>query len=193
MIKGKNLTIFVYFFSILLLNLALQSCEQGKTPDTYDEILCDAELLNENGSKFITPTRFQELLFNNNNTQTDEQAYSEKYSVKLTKEKAFGMSYTIKNVQPDEHFQASVWRLSKYGNGLLVAQATKDVTQFYIKQGEVNKKDKGWELLILDIIVPQNLKNQDLSVYLWNQDTTACAYFDDLKIRYFPQTQGLKE
>ncbi len=192
MIKGKNLTIFVYFFSILLLNLILQSCEEKAESEIYDEIICDAELLNENGSKFITPTRFQELLFNNNNTQTDEQAYSGKYSVKLTKEKAFGMSYIIKNVQPDEHFQASVWRLSEYGNGLLVAHA-EDVTQFYIKQGEVNKKDKGWELLILDIIVPQNLKNQDLSVYLWNQDTTACVYFDDLKIRYFPQTQGLKE
>lgn len=169
--------------------IIFQSCEVKTQSEICDEITCDAETLIEDSSKFMASTKFQDLSFANGNTQSDEKAHTGKYSVKLTKEKPFGMTYIIKNVQPDEHFQVSVWRLSENNNGVLVAQA-EDTEKFYISQMEVSKKDnKGWELLTLDIIVPQNVKDEVFKVYVWNPDAVVPAYFDDLKIKYLPRVQ----
>ncbi len=193
MIKSKIISNFSNILIIILLNLILQSCEVKTESEVCDEISCSAEALIEDGNKFMASTKFQDLSFADGNTQSGEKAHTGNFSVKLTKEKPFGMTYIIENFQPDEHFQASVWRLSENNNGVLVAQA-EDVNKYYINQGEYSIKDnKGWELLMLDIIVPQNVKNEILKVYVWNPDTVVPAYFDDLKIRYFPQTQGLKE
>ena len=167
MIKRKIISIFSNILCIILLILIIQSCEVKTESKIQDEISCDAETLDADSNKFIpSSTKFYDLSFGNCNTQSDEKAHTGKYSIKLTKEKPFGMTYIIKDVQPDEHFQASVWRLSKNDNGHLVVQA-EDVEKFYISQMEVSKKDnKGWELLTLDIIVPQNIKNEILKVYV---------------------------
>jgi len=41
-------------------------------------------------------------------------------------------------------------------------------------------KEKDWEQLIIDFIVPESMNNKEIRVYPFNESTSP-AYFDDLR------------
>ena len=77
-----------------------------------------------------------------------------------------------------------VWRYSLSGAGIIVASA-KDANEFY-KAGSsvIIRKEDDWELLELSFYVPENLTNNQLYIYLWNNGNSD-VYFDDLRIKEF--------
>ncbi len=171
----------IIIFCLLL--IIFQSCKQESSLKMSKKIICDAENISEDGKNFISIDNNE--LFGNANTQSNEKAHSGKFSVKLTKRHPFAMSYTIKNVQPDDYYQITVWRYNKNNKGVLVI-SDKTAKKYYITTYKSIEKDKnGWQLLKIDAEVSPNIKNKNLKIYVWNNDADS-VYFDDLTIVKLP-------
>jgi len=144
------------------------------------EIYCNAEKINHNGSCFLSPWSNM-IMFRNNNTRSDEKAHSGQYSVILTEEKPFGMTYELKKVKKGERYHASIWRYSTDDNGILVA-ADKTSKRMYISGKRIFKREEsGWELLAIDFEIPKKMHKKSIKIFAWNQGGQP-VFFDDLKI-----------
>ena len=178
----KANTNIVFFVFIILFISFLQSCKQDNTLKPV-EIFCDAEQIAE-GGKYLISSDTNYLILGGY-AQSGEQAHSGRFSIKLSGPDSYGMMLNLKNVQPDDYYQVSVWRKSESNNGILVVSDSTN-NKIYLAQRKPVKKDKnGWELLKIDVFVPPNF-NEDLKIYIWNKDS-ATVYFDDLKIVQLPE------
>lgn len=147
--------------------------------ERYEKISCGAEKRSDDGKYFKADA--SNALLEYGNLQSAERAYNGKYSVRLTPENAFAMTYRFKNVKPVEHYTITVFRWSEKGNGTLVAQAS-DPKEFYLcEPNKVEKLPNGWEKLTLDFYLNFEPKDGQFVVYLWNGGK-APVYFDDLTI-----------
>ncbi|MCK4639377.1 MAG: hypothetical protein KAT33_08155, partial [Bacteroidales bacterium] len=178
----KANTNIVFFVFIILFISFLQSCKQDNTLKPV-EIFCDAEQIAE-GGKYLISSDTNYLILGGY-AQSGEQAHSGRFSIKLSGPDSYGMMLNLKNVQPDDYYQVSVWRKSESNNGILVVSDSTN-NKIYLAQRKPVEKDKnGWELLKIDVFVPPNF-NEDLKIYIWNKDS-ATVYFDDLKIVQLPE------
>lgn len=177
----KALTIYIIAISVVC-NLFLFSCKNEK--DVYNEnVVCNAEILSKDSTSFISSNKFSGF-FGNGRNQSSEQARSGQYSALTNKKKPFAFTYNINNVLANDSFLIDVWRFSKSVKASLVVSAEKSDI-FYMSQNVSSQKDEnGWELLTINVVVPQSVNNKLLKIYVWNPDTTEVAYFDDLKIQY---------
>lgn len=119
--------------------------------------------------------------FSGGTMQSDDFAYAGKYSMKLTKEDAYGFQYEIPYLKGNEHITIAVWRFSNgkdSRNGIIVAAA-----DGMWKAGEevVEKSEHGWEKIQLHFSPPPASKNRTLRIYCWNQGYEP-IYFDELSI-----------
>jgi hypothetical protein len=114
----KANTSIVFFAFIILFFSFLQSCKQDNNTLKPVEIFCDAEQI-ANGGKYLISSDTNYLILGGY-AQSDEQAHSGRYSIKLSCPDSYGMMLTLKNVQPDDYYQVSVWRKSESNNGILV-------------------------------------------------------------------------
>ncbi len=179
---NKTYTSNILFAFIIIFISFLQSCKQDITLKPLD-IFCDAEELTEDGKYLVSSDTSYPIL--SGYSRTGEQAHSGKFSIKLSGANTFGMTCTLKNVQPDDYYQVSVWRKSENNCGILVVSDS-TATKMYLAERNPVKKDKnGWELLIIDVFVPPDF-NKNISVYVWNNDTSI-VYYDDLKIVQMPE------
>ncbi len=159
--------------------LFMLGCSPPNTPFT-GELLCDAEQLTFNGSKFKSSNGH---LLKGGKNQSTEQAFSGKYSIRLSPENAYGMGYTIEQPEPESYYEVSVKRYGK--EGFIVAD-TPD-KRFYVTndQTTINSHQNGWETLKLGFHVPPNIDNTPITIYLWNPGE-GVVYFDDLHIQQLP-------
>ncbi len=149
------------------------------TVQRYEKIICGAEKRSDDGKYFKADS--SEALLEYGDLQSTEKVYNGKYSVRLTPENAFGMTYRFRNVKPVEHYTITVFRWSEKGNGTLVAQAN-DPKEFYLRDpSKIEKLPNGWEKLTLDFYLNFEPKEGQFAVYLWNEGKTI-VYFDDLTI-----------
>jgi uncharacterized membrane protein len=143
-----------------------------------EKYYCDAESLTTDKKSFTSTSG---LIFSSGNLQSDEKAHNGKYSIKLTKEAHYGMTVKIKGIKVREKFGISVWRLANDNNATIIASSTSD-NKFYNGETVVVKKDeKGWELIQKAFVVPFELPDNELAIYLWNNSDQP-VYFDDLQI-----------
>lgn len=139
---------------------------------------CDAENTDSTKFNFITDG----LIFKNGNTQSDEQAYKGKFSAKLTKDKPYGMTCSLSEVQTGEKYSISIWRY-KNGNlnsGLVIS--TNNSSLFYNCVSITSETSAKWEKLEYILSVNEQINNCDINIYCWNYDQSLPAYFDNLVI-----------
>lgn len=172
------------FLLAFFISISFYACQNPETK-RYEQVNCDAENLSEDGKNFIDKNN-KGVFFSNDNFQSNEQAHLGKYSIKVTKKNPYGTAYIINNVQPGEFFDINVWRFGGNKSGHLVV-ATKGSNNYYNSQNiSVHKEENGWELLNVKLIIPSQIKGENIIIYLWNSGKIP-IFFDDLNIKYLSE------
>jgi hypothetical protein len=114
-------------------------------------------------------------------TRTSEKARSGNFSIKLDKNQQYSLGYTFENTRPGDNFKISIWRYSSNNEGFLSVTSTPDA--FYYRQNNepIETDEKGWKKIQLLFTAPENLNNNQLKFYVWNNGSSE-MFFDDLTI-----------
>jgi len=158
---------------------------------SYDSILansakiftCNAENLDNSGKNFIN---INGQTFSDGITQSNEKAKSGVNSSKLTKETPYGITSILSEVKTGEHYKFSVWKYDNKNENAGIVVSAQDSKLFYKLQIESTIKEGDWIEIILDLVIPENLNNQDIKIYCINNNNDLPAYFDDLTIEKLP-------
>lgn len=172
--KGKLILLTTILFSIL----TCSTPEQEATTEKEEIYLCNAEEINAEKWRF-TEANQKNFYFENIDRQSDDVAFSGKYSVKLYPGAPYGMTTELKNVKPDEYIEITAWRKSKNQNGVIALDGGPGF--YYAGKHVIEKDENGWERIFLECHIPPNFNSEKFKIYVWNysQDT---VYFDDFKI-----------
>jgi len=151
---------------------------EGKTIQ-YDSIICNAETLAPDHKHLLTNDN--EMPEIDSATWNNARSHSGKYSLKLTKDKPFGMTFQPANLQTGDILCVTVWRHSDSSNiGALVLSNGKD---FYLPSSSgINKDSAGWDKLVLYCGVP--IDHTGFKIYVWNNGNIP-VWFDDLEIKKY--------
>ena len=177
---NKYIHVITKLIGLWLLTI-LFSCVQESNFPVGKKIICDAEVLNSKGNKFLSQSDSL-YLYGGGKLRNNKVSHLGEYSaITIPNKTAFAFTVPIKNVGPDWFFRVSVWRKSNDGNGVLVA-SVKDASMFYLASSEpVEILDNGWEKLQLDFFTPPIFINETMSIYAWNNGADT-VYFDDFEI-----------
>ena len=163
--------------------------KENKTSLDPNVFFCDAENISKDGSAYETNGHF----FLGAKTRTAEEAYEGKYSCLLNESNKYGMSYTFKDLKPNESFVVTVYRKSKGDVGSIVAQSINE--GFYLNQNiSYSHKDKnGWDVLRIEFQLTDQVETLDgLKIYVFNGKKEK-VYFDNFKIHRIPMDYLTKE
>lgn len=177
--KSNRIQIFILFIIII-------SCN---SKNYSDSISCNCE--SNDNLNFIgigKSIRFSNKKFANLSCSSDLKAKSGKYSVMLTNECPYGMTYTIKQSHTKEYFRVKVWRHLSNHNGVLAVSAD-NLDGLYLVQNKSNNIiDGDWEQLSFDFIIPESANGKNIKIFTWNAGDSVPIFFDDLSIEYLGYT-----
>jgi len=140
-------------------------------------ITCDAEKKSDNNS---FETNSNEIFLENGNTQNSENPRTGNFSAKLNSVNQFAFTYRMYNCKIGDIVKVSVWRFGNEGNIIISGEDN----EFYYAQSTAIEKDSiGWEFLVLQQTIKNNMKNKEIGIYIY-YDGLDSAYFDDFKIEY---------
>ncbi|MGZ3864137.1 MAG: ArnT family glycosyltransferase [Bacteroidia bacterium] len=144
--------------------------------DIKQRLYCDAENLSAD-KKFFTQDSAR---FEYGQAQSADFSRSGKFSCRLDKKTPYGMTIKMKAENEGESFVISAWRkIIPQSKSTIVASADGG---FYNNAYTVTKTDSaGWEKITKEFTVTPELKNKEITLYLYNEEE-APAYFDDLEI-----------
>ncbi|MEM9916470.1 MAG: hypothetical protein AAF990_00160 [Bacteroidota bacterium] len=121
--------------------------------------------------------------FSGGKAQTQQQARSGNYSLELSGQMPYGMSYSIPTLRGNEKIKLSVWRYAsnhKNKTGTLVASISGGL--FWEGSDKVVETDEnGWEKIELTIDPLLQFRGKHLRLYCWNPSQES-IYFDDMHI-----------
>lgn len=141
-----------------------------------DIIICDAEKTDVvNGEEVFV---CENSIFREANQQTDEEFFSGKHSIKVSKENPFGFTHKIKS-RGVIGYKISVWRK---GIGSIVIA---DDNGFYFSKNKIEQVSSGWELISCEVNLPENIALNNLKTYVHNDKQQTC-FFDDFTIQPLP-------
>jgi hypothetical protein len=142
------------------------------------EYFCDAEILDESEIYFIS---MDTVKFEYGNLRSDEQSFSDSYSVKLNADNPYGMTIVLPEVNYGETYEFSVWRKSAKNHGEIIVS---DINgEYYNSENEiVENHETGWAKMQKTIFIDSKLNGKLIKVYLYNPDTEP-VYFDNFLIR----------
>ena len=149
-----------------------------------EEINCGAEqtITKENKECLVSDNGYG---LDNASGRTDEKAMEGRYSVKLTPENAFGMSFTFDIPKGGEEYEASVWCFENFTSTdtssypFLVAAVG---SQFWKGVTNVSEKKDGWGKLHFKFTVPPATYKDPVVIYCWNSKKNV-VFFDNMKIK----------
>lgn len=171
-----------FILTVILLTIILACNRENKNSSI--ELICNAETLTSDSTKFCFDGKIYEVYFGDGWTQSAEQAHSGKYSAKLNKVRPYGMTYKIRNVKPNDRFEFSVWKLNNGKKGALVIRE-EEKSEYYFQSDTISEKENNnWGKIKHNMVIPASLGNKNLLIYCWHPDTVDSSYFDDLMIRY---------
>ncbi|MDA3879061.1 MAG: right-handed parallel beta-helix repeat-containing protein [Prolixibacteraceae bacterium] len=179
-------------FIAIIISLVTGSCRPDNVRILQEEFeyFCNAELISDDGTKFID-AHAHSIKYNNGQNRSDLHSFEGDYSLRLTPETPYGFTISIPKANADEYFYASAWRKiiksASIGDtlntkGVLVASAD----DFYTASNHVvETSPDGWEKIELEFFIPLNI-NDKIKLYVWNngQDT---VYFDNFFIQRKPK------
>ncbi|MFT5800437.1 MAG: hypothetical protein ACI956_000240 [Nonlabens sp.] len=152
--------------------------QQNKAEQQY---FCDMEKRSITGKQFLSGGHS----FSSGLTQSDERSFSGQYSSKCTKENLYGPAFKIDGLNEGDVIEASVWRQSDNGYGVLALQGQNDWA-FYDFTATVVETQKDWERIEKTIRVPIGVRNASINIYPYNTKNSGAVFFDDLQINYYP-------
>ncbi|HWY33443.1 MAG TPA: hypothetical protein VNX68_02280, partial [Nitrosopumilaceae archaeon] len=161
----------------------LKDRKNNFNPDVRKEmerLFCNADTLTKDKQFFVA----NGALFEGSASQSDEFAYSGRYSVKLNANSPYGMGKRFNHLTIGESIVVTVWRKkNKESKGSLVASSG----SYYNSEFEiVETNPDGWEKMRKEFFITDELTKQELVIFLFNPDNDP-VYFDDLEIkRYAP-------
>ena len=168
-----------FLFPLVLLILFSCSEDDTKKEVIKTEVFCDAETVSDN--KFIAGDHVLENAWG----RTTKKARSGKYSVALNKDCQYGMSYDFEGVKKGDALFVQVWRHLSADRGVVVISDKSDNAKQYVSNGSIIDKEGDWGLIQLRYVADNDY--DVLQVYLFNPNEQK-AYFDDLKINYYQNT-----
>jgi len=162
------------FFSVF----ACITPQQEVITEKEEIYMCNAEEINLEKWRF-TEANQKDIFFENIDRQSDDFAFSGKYSVKLFPGAPYGMTTELKNVQPDDYIELSVWRKGNNQNGVIAIDGGPGF--YFAGKHIIEKNENGWEKILLEYHVPPNFNAEKFKTYVWNNSKDT-VYFDDFKI-----------
>lgn len=156
----------------------------------YDDfpVRCDLEKLSPDGTHYLDESGKVEFDFGE--LRVDTNARSGQHAIELSPQHPYGLTSRFGDLVAGETFIASVWRYGSGENAGLVL-ATDRTNELY--KTEVNavvaRDSAGWEQLRLTTTLPAALRDDQISIYLWNAGQ-APVWFDDLLIQRLPPEEA---
>jgi len=151
---------------------------QKQTLTQFDTILCGAENLILEGTRF--KTNQENIFLENVETRDSSKAYRGDYSLFLNREHQYGFTFKIKNIDPCEKILVSYqsFPLPTYGHGVIVGEKS-----FYLPSDFrlTENFGTGWGRMIQEFRIPETIKDEELSFYIFNGSGEE-RYFDNLMI-----------
>ncbi|MCG6186601.1 right-handed parallel beta-helix repeat-containing protein [Maribellus maritimus] len=172
--------IFIYLAIFAFSFLIFFSCSPAKTEEGKDRktvFLCDVEKVNPE-KRLFSEALDKDIYFQNVETQSDDFAYSGKYSSKLFPGRPYGLTVDIENVKADDYIQVTAWRKSKNDGGVVVIDGGNG---FYQAGKHVLEEQNGWQKIFVEYFVPPNFYSGKVKIFVWNNSPDT-VYFDDMEI-----------
>jgi len=168
------------FINISIFNVGPVPMKNYVKPVQYDstQIACDAESYSNDGYYFLS--KDGNYKFENANCSSDKKSHSGKYSCKLNVKHQYGMTYIFTDSKPYDRFVLTVWKTKGNPDAILVVTSTAG-KQFYRPFKTVSKTEGDWEQIQAEFVVPDNIDDGKVGIYLFNPSKTD-TYFDDLEI-----------
>jgi hypothetical protein len=191
--KEKNIAPLIFKIAIVLLSAIglffLAKSLLKKSPLKTDIIYCDAEEVVE--GSFIANDR----LFNNGQSQSSEMSFSGQHSSFVDYKNKYGIGYTFKNPEKGIRYIATVRRHAANSDKSAIVIRGRPDKSFYKQVNIAKSKDEnGWELLTIDINIPDTANVDELTIYTYCMSKGGKAYFDDLQIEMIrDEDNGLSE
>ena len=151
--------------------------EKGKFSQT-DTIICNAELLSEDGQHFLTNQAEIQLM--NVEARVSDQVHSGQYSILLDADHPYGFTFNMENLQPCEKILVTCWKFSPT-NSVKAVMAMEG--GFYLQNPDliIDRDENGWTKQVQEFTVPKDFQGNKASFFLFNPSGEK-VYFDDLMI-----------
>jgi len=165
----------------IILVFFLFSCNSLKDEHLEEIITCDAETtVDFIGKTFLEGSNG--LLLTGGAYQSDEEAHSGKYAIKLGGSNKYAFQIKFEELEKDMFIRATVWKKGAHGN--LAFTSDKNLGfRHYSKL--VNATDSsGWEQLILESFVPANFNGDEIKLFVMNTSDEE-VYFDDIEVKVY--------
>lgn len=151
-------------------------------PEYKEEIVCEADHLTENSSRLRSTCG--QYIFKHFNNQSNEEAHSGEYSLKLDKNNPYGFTH-IFTLKKDYYcdWEVSAWR--KGGDaGFLHVSFDDSGVESVGNNTAVETDSLGWQLVKVKFRIPKQVEENDIiTVYTYIDNHDQTIYFDDLRIK----------
>ncbi len=149
--------------------------------DSFSTYYCGAETVDERESGVFFVGKGG-LDFGEGMHQSSLKARTGKFSCVPSQEIPWGMTFILKDVEPGERFEVSVWQNSTQGVGELMVDPS--WTEAY--SGKLSGKTEGeWGEIKNVVEVPYYAKGGEIKIYVFRPGKYD-VFFDDLKIERIP-------
>ncbi len=170
--KGRIQTIYV------LDTLQYNRIKENRRNSIEEVVRFGAEKVSAN-NKNLTDSNGSR--FGNIKIRTNEKVRTGNYAIKIDANTEFALEYKLTNLKAGDIYEIEIWRNADNESTRLVVAATNS-NQFYKASSQAVQTDKkGWQLIRQRVVVPENLQDNTLKIYLWNTDKQL-GYFDDFSI-----------
>ena len=151
--------------------------EKGKFSQT-DTLICDAELLSEDGQRFLT--NHDKIRLMNVENRVSDKVHSGKYSISLNSNHPYGFTFPMENLQPCEKILITIWKSSSNRSikAIIVAE---DGSYLENPDKILETEESGWVKQAQEFTIPKDYQGNKASFFLFNP-TPEKIYFDDLMI-----------
>lgn len=167
----------IYFLLIILVGI-LSSCNNSKN-STTDYLFCSAENV-YNDSVFMAENN-SSIYLGGLKLLSDDISRTGNYSLKLDSIHRFAFT-TKQKLTPNVMYELSFWQYGDYEKSLAIVQQD---TNLYLKSSTIIDKDSsGWYKKSLIFTIPENLKDKNIQLYVWNASNGE-VYIDDFTLKTF--------
>lgn len=112
---------------------------------------------------------------------TTDVAKSGQKSLKQDNENDLIAVVVLNDIRPGNLIKAKVWRYNNSNKSSLVIKCDNQ-DKIYEHNSDISQTFNLWNLIEVELTVPDDFKQQSVEVYLWRSDKSSDAYFDDLSV-----------
>jgi len=168
--------------------LLLVGCNLTSEPESpmgdhaleYGVYQCGAEFITEENGQSFFPT--DQVAFFNQASRTNQFAYEGEWSSEVGKDQQFGMTLVLKDVQPGNCIEASVYRHVSNRRGALFITSTDATEVFSFTHHATSVEKDGWEKLYLKVTIKPEFEGR-IKIFLGSRGQDL-VYFDNLEVKW---------